>query len=167
MIGILYRYAVLSFCKDLTDPKATSVPVAIVGIGTVCPRWGFWCQTTKQHPGDQSSLDLDADSRSVLNELPSLLERQFLQGIEAVSPKEFVSWLHEHFRNSLHVSSIHKGILELDVHDGSELMNLLVREFTDLYKKHVIVQPASDEEGVLSEAPNIELCHFAATEALV
>ena len=68
---------------------------------------------------------------------------------------------HEQFRNSLHVSSIHKGILELDVHDGSELMNRLVREFTDLYKKHVIVQPASDEEGVLSEAPNIELRHFA------
>ena len=66
-----------------------------------------------------------------------------------------------------HVSSITKGILELNVKDGSELMNRLVREFTELYKTHVIVQPASDDEGVLSEAPNIELRHFAASEALV
>lgn len=167
MIRVIYRYAVLSFCKDLTDPKAESVPVGIAGVGTVSPSWGFWCYTTKQRPGDQSGLDLDAISRSVLNELPSLLERQILQGIESVSPKEFVSWLHERFRNSLHVASIHKGILEVDVRDGSALMNRLVKEFGDLYKKHVILEPASDEEGVLSEAPNIELRSFAASEALV
>jgi hypothetical protein len=167
MIRIIYRYAVLSFCKDLTDPRGESVPVGIAGVGTHSPTWGFWCYTTKQQPGDQSGLDLDAISKSVLNDLPSLLERQILQGIEAVSPKEFVSWLHERFRNSLHVSSIHKGILEFDPRDGSELMSRLVREFTELYKRHVIVQPASDEEGVFSEAPNIELRQFAASEALV
>jgi hypothetical protein len=167
MIRIFYRYAVLSFCKDLTDPRAASVPVGIAGVGTHSPRWGFWCHTTKQRPGDQSGLELNAISKSVLNDLPSLVERQVLEGIESVSPKEFVSWLHERFRNSLHVSSIHKGILEFDPRDGSEVMNRLVGEFTKLYKKHVIVQPADDEEGVLLEAPNIELRQFAASEALV
>lgn len=32
MIRVIYRYAVLSFCEDLTDPKAESVPVAIAGV---------------------------------------------------------------------------------------------------------------------------------------
>lgn len=97
------KYAVLSFCTDLTDPKAMSEPVAVVGVGEG-PDQQFWFCVVCPAPGDMLNLANDPLSRSVLNELPTLLEQQMRAGATRVGADTFLPWLHDRFRNSLHVS---------------------------------------------------------------
>ena len=94
------RYAVLSYCGDLTDPDAEMRPVAMVGVGD--DAFGFFIVRTE--PGDE--LGDDSVSKSVLNNLPSLLQRQLREGLHEVGPQRFLSWLHDRYRNSLSVSAI-------------------------------------------------------------
>src|SRR4051794_14941103 len=95
------KYAVLSSCSDLTDPRAGSKPVAIVGVGEDRAQQ-FWFCVVCSAPGDMLDLANDPVSRSVLNDLPTLLEQQMRTGAIKVGATNFLPWLHDRFRNSLH-----------------------------------------------------------------
>jgi hypothetical protein len=99
---ISYRYALLSFCVDLTSPNARSVPLAVVGVGD-----GFMYFAVRARPGDDPAIAAgDETTRAMLNDLPSLLQRQLTAGQTEVPPEQLLSWLHGRFRTSLHVSAI-------------------------------------------------------------
>src|ERR1019366_3856997 len=98
---IRYRYALLSYCLDLTNPRATSVPIAVVGVGD-----GFMFFAVRARPGDDKAVEGDDVSRSMLNDLPALLQRQLTAGQTEVRPEQLLSWLHGRFRASLHVAEI-------------------------------------------------------------
>lgn len=100
---ITYNYAVVSFCWDLTDPSAESVPVAVVGVGTV-QNSDFWFYVVRPALGD--SLRLEEPSRAILNKFPDILQEQVATGLRQVPPARFLSWVHDQLRNSLHVSEI-------------------------------------------------------------
>src|SRR2546428_4386153 len=104
----LLKYAVLSFCTDLTDPKATSKPVAIVGVGHDRDQQ-FWFCVVCPAPGDMLDLANDPVSRDVLNDLPALLEQQMKAGAARIGAGDFLPWLHDRFRNSLHVSALRES----------------------------------------------------------
>jgi hypothetical protein len=99
-VELSIHYAVLSYCDDLTDPDATTRPVAMVGVGD--DAFGFFI--VRADPGDD--LGGDSVSKSILNNLPSLLQRQLREGLHEVGPQRFLSWLHDRYRNSVSVSAI-------------------------------------------------------------
>jgi hypothetical protein len=130
------KYAVLSFCTDLTDPKATSKPVAIVGVGDghQDQHQQFWFCVVCSAPGDMLDLANDPVSRSVLNDLPTLLEQQMRAGVTRVGAANFLPWLHDRFRNSLHVSAFHETTQQYQHAD--ELVAAVVRLYQQLVPEH-------------------------------
>lgn len=131
------RYAVLSFCSDLTDPRASSTPVAVMGVGSVLdadaagPR-EFWFYVVRARPGDLAEVGDDEWSRDVMNNLPALLERQLSEGAQAVGADGFLPWLHDRFRNSLHAARFES--VEIAVPSIQELLGELLR----LYQTTVV-----------------------------
>lgn len=110
------RYAVMSFCPDLTSPTAVSRPVAIVGAGRIFVPGGrkndfaFYVARTK--PDDDPGLPQDKFSRSVLNSLPALFDQQILGAVSGVGVAGFLPWLQNRFRNSLHVASMNQTTID-------------------------------------------------------
>lgn len=121
------KYGVLSFCLDLTDPNSRSIPIAVVGV-SVESSTPLWFLAAKSRLGDSIDIGLDDASRALLNSLPALIERQVVESGSQVGPDGFLTWLHDRFRNSLHVSSIKEREVngELSANDVSELFRLEV-----------------------------------------
>ena len=142
--AIHFRYAVLSFCPDLTSPQASSIPLAIAG---VCSTRGadFWFTVTKQRPADDLQLGSDKIAIEILNDLPLLFDRQVTTAVSQVQPREFTSWLHDRFRNSLHVSDIQEVTKELSCHGPHELFNKVHEVIATLYFTHVL--PSKKHDG--------------------
>ena len=105
------NYGVLSFCPDLTNPSAVSIPLGIVGAGVAADRDRFWFFVLKNPPWNEPAIDNDPVAKSILAELPALLDKQVGEGAAKVETRNFSSWLHGQFRNSLHVSIVKKEIL--------------------------------------------------------
>jgi hypothetical protein len=99
------RYAVVSFCSDLTDPRAESKPIAVVGLDAAREP-GFWFYVSSARPGAAADATNDSIARSVLDRLPALFDEQIRVAMKEVGPERFISWLHDRFRNSLHVSAV-------------------------------------------------------------
>jgi hypothetical protein len=128
------RYAVLSFCPDLTDPDAELHPVAVIGVGD--DAFGFF--VVRQEPG--AVFGKDEVSKSVLNNLPSLLHRQLREGMSEVGPTQFLSWLHDRYRNSLSISAISTEALGLETSlEEAVVSGAVVKPILDLYRRVVSV----------------------------
>jgi hypothetical protein len=102
-----YRTAVIGFCPDLTDPAASSIPVACLLVGEAeGERLGaavVVLPTEKQ-------VALDDLSRMMLGDVPALLRRhleEVMQTLPADAPLETILYsLHNGLRNSLQVLEI-------------------------------------------------------------
>jgi hypothetical protein len=131
------NYGVLSFCADLTDPSAESVPLGIVGAGVAGNRDRFWFFVIKNPPWDHPVIQSDPLAKSVLAGLPELLKRQVREGASRVETRKFSSWLHDQFRNSLHVSDVKREVFQARSGDPQkEVMNHCIGVYRDT------VQPA-------------------------
>ncbi len=100
------RYAVISFCSDLTNPKGVSYPVAVIGVGE-SPKLGFlFCGVNLKAVETAGKRVGDELSQQMLRRLPEFLEAELSEGIKQAGPHnfDFVTWIHERLRNSLHVS---------------------------------------------------------------
>ena len=104
------NYGVLSFCPDLTDPSAVSIPLGIVGAGVAANKDRFWFFVLKNPPWHTPAIDNDPIAKSILSELPALLDKQVGEGAAKVETRNFSSWLHGQFRNTLHVSLVKKEL---------------------------------------------------------
>ena len=118
-----YRAAVIGFCPDLTDPAASSIPVACLLVGEAeGERLGaavVVLPTEKQ-------VALDDLSRMMLGDVPALLRRhleEVMQTLPADAPLETILYsLHNGLRNSLQVLEIE---LDIAMRDGARLAGIL------------------------------------------
>jgi hypothetical protein len=137
-MSLSIRYAVLSYCPDLTDPDAELQPLALIGVGGD-DAFGFF--VVRSEPGRE--LGKDEVSRSVLNNLPALLQRQMREGLEDVGPRQFLSWLHDRYRNSLSISAISSEVVPLDSSvEEALLRGTIFPPLLDLYRRIVRGAPA-------------------------
>jgi hypothetical protein len=72
-------------------------------------------------------LGKDERSRSLLNQLPKLLEEQLQAGRGTVGEEKFLPWLEERFRNSVHVSAVTERTEDIQLPD-------LVAKLAGLYE---------------------------------
>lgn len=104
-----YQQAVVSFCDDLTDPSARSVPIGVLVVGEVKGGLtniyiaGVACRTS-------FPTAIDPLTRDMLKAVPRLLKahvNESLAGTPPATPLESVLLrLYDGLRNSLHVSKI-------------------------------------------------------------
>lgn len=106
-MNLKYRTALIGFCPDLTDPNASSIPVASLLVGDAGgERLGA---SVVVIPSDKQ-LHLDELSRTMLADVPALLRRHVGEVMAALplgAPSENILYsLHDGLRNSLQVLEI-------------------------------------------------------------
>lgn len=99
------QYAIISYCPRLTDPDASSTPIAMVGL-SLDPEAVFLAVRSKPE-----RLAEDPLSKQVLSHLGSFLYEMVNEGFEQVSKEELLFWVHENLRNSVFVSEINRDVL--------------------------------------------------------
>lgn len=117
-----YQYAVVSICTDLTDPKATSVPVGLLllidGMGAQ-----FAVVAARQEvPELADNLLL----QTIVKQVPEIIKKhvdQFYERQRQPSKVRVLSDLEQALRNSVHVSFISKE--RLFSRDGLKTLEFL------------------------------------------
>jgi len=113
-------------------------------------RDNFWFFVSKSRPGDEVGKG-DPFSTEILNNLPSLLKQQLGEGSGSVPADRFLSWIHDRFRNSLHVSSL-SAPQEKELGSFKEV----VAELGAIYE--AAVYPGAPEQPF--EIPSVEVRRF-------
>ncbi|MBI5495654.1 MAG: hypothetical protein HY904_11570 [Deltaproteobacteria bacterium] len=107
-----YRYAVISWCPDLTDPEARSFPAAVLFAGRLGPlNFGAVVGLAK------FGGTLDSLSRKLLADVPGLVRRHVEAVIEQsapANPDALLYSMQNALRNSLHVASVSE-LMEAEV----------------------------------------------------
>lgn len=103
-------YGVIGFCSDLTDPSAKSIPIGIVGAGIATNKDRFWFFVLKNRHRRVLGIDKDPIARTILWELPDLLNKEVGERAAKVITRDFPSWLQGQFRNTLHVTLLEKEL---------------------------------------------------------
>lgn len=118
-----HRFAVVSWCPDLTDPNAVSIPVAVLLIAKA-GRMNFAASMGMQVEGD-----LDAFEQDLLRDVPLLIRRyvdDFIKSNPAAKGNDVLLAVHHALRNSLHVSKVEEEqVTNVDVVTADTLMGLL------------------------------------------
>lgn len=104
-----YRYAIVSFCPDLTDPAARSVPVAILiianaGDATIAVATGWY-----------PLEDSDPISSVLLRDIPRFLRAhvdEVLSSQADADAESIICALQHSLRNSVHVSEVSSAMVE-------------------------------------------------------
>lgn len=132
MKQLAYRIATISYCPDLTDPRAVSVPVAALLVSRDAnSKW-----TAVAMGFDLSHFGLDPLAEALLADLPGLVRRTLDTAMKSIStdgatPEQVLREFHELLRTSVHVSKISEE-RELHLADGiaaaRELFELTTRE---------------------------------------
>lgn len=107
---VIHQSATISFCPDLTDPEATSIPVATLLVGAAD---GLrFAAVSAFVPA--SAAGLDPISAHVLLDVPTLLKEHVdavLESLPEEAPiEEILVKLHRRLRNSLHVAKISEPV---------------------------------------------------------
>lgn len=161
-MDIKYRYAVLSFCMDLTSPSSRSQPIGLLAIAE-SENSAFVLSITRAFPGeDTTGIGNDPFSKRILNNFQSFISEQLEQGLEEAGPAGFLPWLQDRLRNTIHVSTI--GQEKSVVHVSQEELPMgLMNDFMKIFKREVIQplqQPTSGKHNkseAYTEAPAMQV----------
>jgi len=130
-----YRYAVIGWCPDLTDPSATAVPAGIVLVGTLDGTTHLAATL-----GGVISGELDPVSAAILRDVPDMIRRHvddLLEQKPAPLPHEVLESLHHSLRNSLSVLSM-PGAQTKDIPGPGSVNSSVVAILEDVFDKDVL-----------------------------
>ena len=68
-----YQLATISYCPDLTDPAAVSVPIAVLAVGKTSNDEGFWSAGIVGV--DAKRMGIDPLSSAMLADVPHMIRR--------------------------------------------------------------------------------------------
>ena len=114
------EYGVVSFCPDLTDPAAPTVPVAVIGLlGEKSHANGEGngkiFMIARADAEDLLPIEDDPLARAILNDLPDFLGEQVREGLRIAGASGLISWIEHSLRNSLHISNIQCSNVDMAV----------------------------------------------------
>lgn len=104
-----YRYAIVSFCSDLIDPNASSLPVALLMIATSGE--DMMAAATGWYPQDSG----DPISSALLKDMPRFLKAhvdELVNETPDVDSESILCALQHSLRNSVHVSAVSPSMTE-------------------------------------------------------
>lgn len=120
-----YRVVTLSFCPDMVDPNAVSIPIAVLVVGR--SDTGAW--TALAMGVDVKKLGIDPLLAAMLSDVPNLVRSHFDSAMKRVksadvTPEAVLREFHEVLRTNIHVSSL-SDEQHLDVADAMKLSHQL------------------------------------------
>lgn len=112
-----YNYAVLSFCSDLTNPQARSVPIGLIAIGYKGSE-GVLVTALRSFLGEEAPIpESDNSAKSILENLQDFVHTELQDGLNSVGPKNLLDWLQGKPRNTIHVSFVGTSTVYADEAD--------------------------------------------------
>jgi hypothetical protein len=123
-----YQMVLFSFCRDMTDPFAPSVPVAALAIGVAGSKRAA-ATVTLDIPG----LAIDEFSQAILHQLQAILREQvdrIFKSMPTTAPLvTALRFVHDTLRNNLHVSKLSEEFeaeIDPDGDTASELRKVVL-----------------------------------------
>ena len=107
---LTYETATLSYCPDLTDGEAVSVPIAVLVVGKSGKAWFAAAAGI-----DAKRLGVDPLSQEILSDLPHTIRRHMDEAMAATdvkrrTPRKVLRTFFERFRTSVHVSALDRSV---------------------------------------------------------
>lgn len=104
-MNLSYRLATISYCPDLTDPSAVSLPIAVLTVGKDDGHWSAAAVCL-----DAKRLGLDPLASAMLADVPHMIRRHLDAAMKRLkadaTPEIVLRALHESLKTSIHVSAI-------------------------------------------------------------
>jgi hypothetical protein len=123
---IKYRYAVIGFSPDLTDPKRRAVPVAVVGSGIgEAGANGFLFVLANPDPG----IAVDPIAKDILAGMPRFLREHMEAGVTKFGGDVWMSTLSQQLNQSLHVTKVDETTVEMPVSDFEKMVMSVLQRF--------------------------------------
>lgn len=149
---LTYRVVTLSFCPDLIDPNALSVPFAALIVGRSDK--GEW--TAFAMGVDVKKLGVDPLLGAMLNDVPNLVRSHFDSAMKRVSatadltPEAVLREFHEVLRTNIHVSTLSDEQV-LEVADAMtlshRLLDVAITTISAQLEKQLAAVPARRREA--------------------
>ena len=166
------EYGVVSFCPDLTDPAAPSVPVAVIGLlGEKSHANGEGngkiFMIARADAEDLLPIEDDPLARAILNDLPDFLGEQVREGLRIAGASGLISWIEHSLRNSLHISNIQCSNVDMAVDDHIEFMNRMAEIISEVFDEEIPEDPFAGGLGRRTPqigVPNMQLWDPASLE---
>lgn len=122
-----YQLATISYCPDLTDPNAVSIPIAVLAVGKTSNAEGLW--SAAMVGVDAKRMGIDPLSSAMLADVPHMIRRHVDGAMRkltpAATPEMVLREFHESLKTSIHVSEI-RSVQEVDVPDPRHLAQALM-----------------------------------------
>ncbi len=122
-----YQLATISYCPDLTDPNAVSIPIAVLAVGKASNDAGLWSAGIVGV--DAKRMGIDPLSSAMLADVPHMIRRHVdgaMQRLRAdATPDAVLREFHESLKTSVHVSAI-GAVHEVDVAEPRRLAQVLI-----------------------------------------
>lgn len=153
-MNLRYRYAVVSFCPDLTKADQDSVPLAVLLVGQGDPA-GVAVIVARQTPPP----DVDPISQAVIKDLVEVI-KDHVDEFHRDSPKDavidpgdVVHSFEQSLRNSIHVSSISDEHTTDVAEDAEDMVLTAMRTAMKAFKDAVGKQKERSESSAKSGMP--------------
>ncbi|MDP1824351.1 MAG: hypothetical protein Q8L48_13940 [Archangium sp.] len=129
-----FRVVTLSFCPDMVDPNAVSIPIAVLVVGK--SDTGTW--TALAMGVDVKKLGIDPLLGAMLSDVPNLVRAHFDAAMKRVksadaTPEAVLREFHEVLRTNIHVSSL-SDEQHLEVADAMKLSHQLFDVAIEAFK---------------------------------
>jgi hypothetical protein len=102
------QLATISYCHDLTDPDAVSLPIAVLAIGKGVGAEAFWIAAVVGL--DAKRLGIDPLSTALLADVPHMIRRHVDAAVKTLppgaTPGAVLRAFREALKTSIHVSAI-------------------------------------------------------------
>ncbi len=123
-----YHYAILSYCPDLTDPSSQSFPVGMVAIGKIGDNTTFAISIARSiNKLCSQNVLLDPFSMQIVENFHTFIDKQLKEGLEKTGINDFLFWLQNRLRNTIHIS--HINCRECEVEQPDHVLNDALRLF--------------------------------------
>lgn len=126
-MNLSYQLASISYCPDLTDPDAVSLPIAVLAVGKATDSEGLWSAAIVGI--DAKRLGIDPLSTAMLADVPHMIRRHVDAAMKTLAPEAtpemVLKTFHESLKTSIHVSAI-SDRKEVEVKDARGLATALI-----------------------------------------
>jgi hypothetical protein len=151
-----YRVVTLSYCPDLVDPNAPSIPFAVLVAGKTDT--GAW--TAFSMGVDIRKLGVDRFLAGMLGDVPHLVRSHFDSAMkriktELLTPEAVLREFHEVLRTNVFVSNLSDEVT-LEVEDPLDLTGRLIEVGRQTLRAEVLRQAVPLRSGVQPWTPRVD-----------
>lgn len=132
-----YRYAVLSYVRDVGGAKSAAVPLGVVGVATGA-QGALLALVIRQSARGWKELGAGRLMQDALDTLAERCEAALLEAVGRVGPERSLDWLAGRWElTNIHVSYVHREEESVRASGGNDLPMAVLTKFLERYREHV------------------------------